>query len=263
MIKSKKYSRGNIYLSGGIQFANKLGAGWRVECAKKLRSVGYFPIDIVELDVAYSDQHGQLYRDFGEDRLLEKKSNVRKHFVYADIELIVRDSDALIVLYDESARHGGGTISEMQIAYSNNLPIFILSGYEDWFKEVPEWLQALSTKIFINFDDLHEYFDRLPDGILCRDQYGNHHAGSQYLCFLCGEPFTKNKTQFVSTISPLYCSSCVEIVKETNEAYEDRYRFFVDYLQDKVANGDATLEEKLAGTKASVKTLRSKKHAVH
>ncbi|KKM68681.1 hypothetical protein LCGC14_1458430 [marine sediment metagenome] len=261
MIKSKKYPRGNIYLSGGIQFADNLGASWRAECAERLRLVGYFPIDIVELDTAYTAEHGHLYRNFSKDRLLEKKSNVRKHFVHADIELIVHDSDALIVLYDESARLGGGTISEMQTAYTDNLPIFVLSSYEDWFKEVPEWLQALSTKVFTNFDDLHRYFDRLPEGILCRDQYGNHHSGSHYLCFLCGEPFVKNKTHFVSTISPLYCSSCVEIVKETHESHEDRYRFFVEYLQNKVANGDATDEP--ARIKASVKEKLRSKHAVH
>jgi len=235
MIKHSDYPRGNIYLSGGMQFAEDLGAGWRYATSNHLRDMGYYPLDITELDVAYTEQYGELYRSFGSDpeHHLQMKSNIRKHFVFTDLELIINDSDAMIVLYDESARLGAGTISECQIAFNHDLPIFIVTPYEDWFKEVPGWLQALSTKIFTNFQDLYEYLDRLPDGILKRDVYGNHNAGSQYLCSLCGEPFEKNKNHFVSKVSPLYCGSCVDIVKTTYESHKDRYQFFIEYLEEK------------------------------
>lgn len=234
MIKHKKYPRGNIYLSGGMQFAVELGKGWRETCSSKLKEMKYFPLDITELDIAYTENHGELYRSFGstvEDHL-QMKSNIRKHFVYTDLELIKNDSDALIVLYDESARRGAGTISECQVAYNLDLPIFIVSAYEDWSKEVPGWLQSLSTKIFTSFDDLYVYLDALPVGILKRDIYGNRNTNNHYLCSLCGSAFQKKKHHFVSTISPLYCSSCVEIVTSTFEGHKDRYQFFVEYLEN-------------------------------
>lgn len=235
MIRSMKYPRGNVYLSGGMQFAKGFGSSWRAKCSEKLRAMGYFPIDVAELDAAYTKKHGQLYRGFDSDNILQKKSNIRKHFIHTDLELIISDSDVLVVLYNKSARLGAGTISECQIAERYDIPIFLVSVYKDWFNEVPGWLQALTTKIFTDFEELHRYLDRLPEGILRRDKYGNHRAiPGYYLCSLCGEPFAKNKTHFVSKVSPLYCSGCVEIVKQTYENHEDRYKFFIECLESQI-----------------------------
>lgn len=231
MIKHPEYNRGTIYLSGGMQYAENLGAGWRVKCSLVLKRFGYFPLDITALDVAYTKEHGQLYFMADENNNLQYKSNIRKHFIYTDLELIKNDSDALIVYYDESVRRGAGTISECQVAYNLDLPVFVVSAYKDWAKEVPGWLQALSTKIFTNFIDLYVYLDELPPGILKRDAYGNRNAGDMYLCSLCGNPFKKNKHHFVSKISPLYCGSCVELVKTTYEEHKDRYQFFLEHLE--------------------------------
>lgn len=232
MIKHPKFPNGNIYLSGGMQFAENLGAGWRVICGMKLKQSKYFPLDITELDIAYTAVHGELYRSFGSDEVLQMKSNIRKHFIYTDLELIVNDSDAMIIYYDESVRLGAGTISECQVAYNNDIPVFLVSAYGDDLNEIPGWLQALTTKMFTSFDDLHTYLDALPEGILKRDVYGNHNAGNMYLCSLCGEPFKKHKQQFVSKVSPLYCGCCVDLVSETVEEHKDRYEFFINYLQD-------------------------------
>lgn len=233
MIKHPQYPNGSIYLSGGMQFADDLGASWRVQCSEQLKQLGYFPLDITELDVAYTNEHGELYRSFGSDpeHHLQMKSNIRKHFIYTDLQLIKKDSDALIVLYDESVRLGAGTISECQYAYNKDLPVFLINAYQD-IQQVPGWLQALTTKIFNTFDDLYEYLGSLPTGILKRDVYGNRNSGSMYLCSLCGTPFEKHKQHFVSKISPLYCTSCVDVVNETFEAHKDRYQFFVEYLED-------------------------------
>ena len=61
MLKHPKYPNGTIYLSGGMQFAANLGAEWRKRCGERLKEMGFFPLDITELDVAYSNAHGQTY----------------------------------------------------------------------------------------------------------------------------------------------------------------------------------------------------------
>lgn len=231
MIKHPKYPRGNIYLSGGMQFAKELGAAWRQNCGERLKQMEYFPLDIAELDRAYSAEHGELYHLLDTEKHLQYKSNFRKHFIYTDLQLVQRDSDALIVYYDESARRGAGTISECQYAYNHDIPIFLLSHYPRWEKEVPGWLQGLTTRIFTTFEDLYLYLDKLPYGILKRDAYGNHHAGPHYLCSLCGNVFEKSKHHFVSKISPLYCKPCVSLVNNTYEAHKDRYEFIVERLE--------------------------------
>lgn len=231
MITHPLYPRGNIYLSGGMQFANDLGASWRVGCGEALKAMQYYPIDITALDKAYSAKFGHLYLFLNDSELLQRKSNIRKQIIFTDIQLVVNDSDALIIYYDESARRGAGTISECQTAFDKDIPLFLVNSYKD-IGEVPGWLQAETTKMFNTFEELYEYLGDLPHGILKRDTYGNHHAGEHYLCSLCGEPFKKRKTHFVSKVSPLYCKSCVDIVKHTYEQHADRYKFFLDYLEE-------------------------------
>ena len=236
MIEHSKYKRGNIYLSGGMEHAENLGAGWREETARELKSMGYLPLDITEMDIKYREIYGDVYHsnmddDGSELSTLQRKANIRKHFIHADLELITKDSDALIVYYDESVRKGAGTISECQIAYSNDIPIFVVSAYLD-LNEVPGWLLALSTKVFRYFDELYQYMNKLPVDILKKDMYGNRGSGEFYLCSLSGKAFKKYGSHFVSKVSPLYSKESVEVVRKTNEDMEDRYDFFVKLYKD-------------------------------
>lgn len=240
MINHPKYQRGNFYLSGGMQFADDIGLGWREKCSVKLKELEYFPIDVAQLDRAYAKEHGELWRDLDARNLLEFKANIRRHIIRTDLKLILDDCDALIVYWDESTGKGAGTHAECQAAYDHGLPIFIVNGVSDdlddelWFKQVPAWIIALSTSVFANFEDLYVYLAELPEGILKRDVYGNHHAGDYYLCSLTGKPFKKTKTHFVSNVTPLYSLESVDIVKQTYEERADRYEFFTQYLKQEM-----------------------------
>lgn len=230
IIRPKSYDRGNIYLSGGMQFAKDLGGAWRKLCADELIKMQYFPLDITALDVAYGKDHGELFTLTDRSKPLHFKSDFRKHFIQTDLNLIQYMTDALIVYYDESVRKGAGTISECQYAYNLNMPIFLVSAYEDMLSEVPGWLQGLTTKMFSNFEELYSYLNDIPYGILKKDMYGNHHVKGKYLCSMCGDIFDKNGSNFVSQVTPLYCKPCVNIVSETNSSHADRYEFFVKHL---------------------------------
>ena len=224
-------NKGQIYLSGAMEHASDgtLGAGWRAKLSQALTKMGYQPLDITAMDVAYQAEYGDLFNVdklyYGEE--LQRKSNIRKHFISADLKLLENDTDAMVILYDEGVQKGAGSLSECQHAYNLGIPIFLVNGLGEGMDGLPGWLVALTTKIFDNFDWLLLYLDDLPTGILTKDVYGNRSTGHQYLCSLCGSPFTKNKHHYVSTISPLYCGGCVEMVAETNEAHPDRYEFFV------------------------------------
>ena len=221
---------GSIYLSGGMQFTpDGLGAEWRRECSGRLREHGFAPLDIAELDLAYSKAHGELFRFGEDDQLLQQKSNIRKHFIDTDINLIRNNTDAVIILYDESVRRGAGTISEIHEAFMLDIPVFLMNTYGE-LKEVPGWMQAETTKIFNSWEEMYQYLACLPPGILKRDAYGNRRSGHQYLCSMCGAADTKSNTHFVSRVSPLYCKSCVTLVVNTVEQHKDRYQFFLEYL---------------------------------
>lgn len=235
-----KFDRGNMYLSGGMQFADDLGGGWRIKTSEKLKSMNYFPLDITALDKAYDHAHGKPHfpsiQDIG---VLKFKADMRKNFVETDLRLIDDNSDALIVFYDESARRGAGTVSECQHAFNSKIPIFLVyeaESYEQLTKEVSAWLVALSTKFFLSFDELYEYLDSLPHGILHKDKYGNNSVGNDYLCHLSGEVFTKKKNKFVSHVHPLYSQEAVDVVYDVYENQKDRYQFFMEHLQKETGN---------------------------
>jgi hypothetical protein len=227
-----------------MQHARNLGAGWRKRCSERLKELGYFPLDIADLDIAYSEAHGHLYRFLSDEELLQRKSNIRKHFIDTDINLIRNDTDAIIILYDESVRKGAGTTSEVHEAFMQDIPVFLLNTY-DKLDEVPGWMQAETTRIFNTWEDLYNYFAALPAGILKRDVYGNRRSGMHYLCSLCGKAEEKHKTHYVSRVSPLYCKSCVELVKTTHEAHYDRYKFFMEFLEREA-------RQETAGANASI-----------
>jgi hypothetical protein len=235
MIIHSKFPNGNIYLSGGMQHAENEGAGWRQEVSVWLKNYGYNPIDIAELDQAYTKAHGHLYRYLTtEEQLLERKSNIRKHFIDADIKLIRLDTDAVIIYYDESVRLGAGTTSEVHEAFMLDIPVFCMNSYGA-LKEVPGWMTAETTKIFNTWEHMQYYFEALAaehPGILKRDVYGNRRSGNHYLCSLCGTVEEKHKSHYVSHVRPTYCKTCVEVVKHTHESHFDRYDFFRQYVQD-------------------------------
>lgn len=234
--RPENWDRGNIYLSGGMQFAKELGAGWRIDASKEILKMKYFPIDITELDVAYNAKYGKPVLPKGNESPLSYKANMRKHFIDTDLKLIRDNSDALIVYYDESARRGAGTVSEAQYAFNLNIPIFLVTDHkteQEFYDDVSGWLIALSTKHFLGFDSLYEYLDKLPEGILRKDKYGNHGINGQYLCHLSGEVFTKRKNPFVSQVFPLYSQDSVNTVYDIYENHKDRYEFFAEYYAEK------------------------------
>ena len=246
MIRHPKYNQGNIYLSGGMEGAVDLGGAWRTKASKALKDLNFFPIDITELDKMYQANHGDIMGDIRFDTTRsenQRKASIRLHFIEADLKLLKNDTDAVVIYYDESVRVGAGTISECQFAYDNDIPIFLVSAWEDWKKEVPSWLHALTTRVFTNFEDLYTYMGELPEGILVRDQYGNHNSGEYYLCSLTGEPFKKSNHHFVSRISPLYSKEAVDVVAHTHERMKNRYEYFTEqFVNEIMLDIDAGIE---------------------
>lgn len=222
-------NNGNIYLSGGMQFKSDLGATWRKETSDVLKKMGFFPLDICELDRIYAEKHGNLFYSTKEDDMLDFKASIRRHFVYADIKMIKEDTDVVIVLYDDAAQRGFGTAHEIALAYEFGIPIFLVSMIPQ--DKMSGWLLSIATKVFFDFDSLYSYFSTLPSGILKKDVYGNRHVGKHYLCSLCGSVFEKEKHHFVSFVSPLYCKNCVESIAYSYEDLVDRYDFFKQTIE--------------------------------
>jgi hypothetical protein len=238
---------GTIYLSGGMQFAQDLGSGWRLLVAEQLLKRGYEPLDITAIDKAYTAKNNPVYMKHDEENFLQYKSNIRRQFIYTDIRLIKDNSDAVLAYYDESFRRGAGSFAECQLAYDLEKPLFIVSAFPAL--EIPGWLKALSTKYFLSFEAFYDYLDSLPKGILKKDLYGNHGVNGKYLCSMCGGVFKKRQHAFVSKVSPLYCKPCVNMVATTYEQQTDRYEFAVEWLNEQRNIRAANLARSNPGTR--------------
>jgi hypothetical protein len=64
-------------------------------------------------------------------------------------------ADAIVVLYDESAQKGAGTLSEAWEAFREGVPVYLVTEFP--MEEVPTWLIGETTAIFGDFEGLLDY----------------------------------------------------------------------------------------------------------
>jgi hypothetical protein len=113
-----------FYLSGGMEYKKKLGAKWRDWLTEQLEELRHDAINPVKLENASDTED----RDKGFP-LQTKLSMLKAEGKLNEVRKIVRDSlfrkdmwaiqlaDAIVVLYDESAQKGAGTLSEAWEAF--------------------------------------------------------------------------------------------------------------------------------------------------
>jgi len=231
MIRHPQYNLGNIYLSGGMQFAKDLGSEWRVVASERLKVSGFWPIDITQLEKDYRERC-----NFNITEVLSEatsnaqlKANVRRHFIHADLKIIEEQTDAVLLYYDESVQKGAGTLGEAQYTYNLGKPLFVV---RDASLKLPFWLEAMTTRSTSSFEEMFQYLHCLPPNILKTDLYGNYGVDHIYLCNLCGNSFKKRKHAFVSKVTPTFCRDCVEVVVQTREHQPDRYEFIKQRLTE-------------------------------
>jgi len=173
-----------FYLSGGMEYKNNLGANWREWITEELEKRRHDAINPVKLEVAEEelDQNlppiqVRLTQLKLEGKLEEVRRLVRKVLFRKDMYAI-QESDAIIVLYDESTRRGAGTLSEAWEAFREGRPVYLVT--EFGMEDIPTWLIGETTQIFNNMDDLLEYIgdhsfvirDKMHAGQIAHDVLG-------------------------------------------------------------------------------------------
>lgn len=193
-------TQGIAYLSGGMQFAENLGAGWRASLTKTLRSLGYHAIDPTLIETSYQAKYnvvspgtattsGEMQR--------EDKVRIGFDFIHADYTLI-QMADFVVLFYDRSVQLGAGTITEAGWSYDQSIPLFIVLDEGMSYDTMPAWLAAEAARVFVSFDQLAEYLARVPenaftDCLICTmcGTYESDLCSIDHLCKECGSVFTK------------------------------------------------------------------------
>lgn len=162
-----------FYLSGGMEYKKKLGAKWRDWLTEQLEALRHDAINPVKLENAEDTED----RENGFP-LQAKLTVLKKEGKLNEVRKLVRDSlfrkdmwaiqlaDAIIVLYDEAAQKGAGTISEAWEAFREGVPVYIVTDFP--IEEIPTWLIGESTQIFADFEELLEYVK--DHSFIIRDQ---------------------------------------------------------------------------------------------
>jgi len=149
-----------FYLSGGMEYKEVLGKEWRERVTKRLEELRHDAINPVELEFFEEEEEDdepiqirltkmKMDGDINNVRKIVRKTLFRKDMFAIEL------ADATIVLYDESAQHGAGTISEGWESFREGKPIYVVTDF--FFDKIPTWLIGESTVIFKNFEDLFGY----------------------------------------------------------------------------------------------------------
>jgi hypothetical protein len=151
------------YLSGPIDFAENLGAGWRNTITPTLNQKGLKVLDPLkhtyfgteELDTEKRPRMEKLLQEGKFEELYEEMKEV----IHWDLRSVDR-SDFLIVNYDNSV-HMCGTYEEIFMANVQNKPVLLkLSGSRTGLSK---WMHGRfpPSHMFSTWEELHHYLDRV------------------------------------------------------------------------------------------------------
>ena len=145
-----------VYLSGGMEYADGEGVGWRNEMQQWIEQHLQHNVfnPNVESDRFFAQHYPSL--DF---RLLKQEDITRyqeivRHLVDIDCREIAEQSDYVICYWDEGAAKGAGTKGELTMARFFGKPVYLVTNFP--LHELPGWVLGCVTKTFTSFNELKE-----------------------------------------------------------------------------------------------------------
>lgn len=126
-----------IYLAGGQQFSNDKGIGWRRMVTPKLNEMGFDVFDPTLHENPVRQRHGDDW-----ERRCAEDENFRCLLAGELIDYdfnIMKETDALLVNWDESAIRGGGTKSEITWSRKFSLPCYVVVAEGISRDTIPLW----------------------------------------------------------------------------------------------------------------------------
>lgn len=140
------------YLSGAMENAKNEGSGWRSEITIWLKDkLDHSVIDpVIETTNLVKKTGAQNYRDWKTSDPNKFKKFVRK-VIDNDLNSVVNKADYLICLWNNEV--GGGTPSEVTMAYYHNKPVYLINQL-DMPNQISGWIMSCATEVFRDFYEL-------------------------------------------------------------------------------------------------------------
>ena len=150
--------RNRVYLSGGMQYASDGGASWRSSLGEWLHTtLGHTVIDpVTESEKILRSLRRKGWRLPGGDRTGGDWPRFFPLIVDRDVRL-VRSSQYIICLWNESARRGAGTQGELTVAREARIPVYLVT--RSSLARTPGWVQGCTTKRFTTITQLKSFLE--------------------------------------------------------------------------------------------------------
>ena len=147
------------YLSGGMEHAVGEGADWRKDLTKWLaENLGHDVVDpVVESAKIVEEHDAEDYRNWKNSNPQKFKQFVRK-LITRDIRGVIKESDYVICLWNESVFKGGGTHGEVTLAYHFGIPVYLVNTIP--MDDLSGWIFSCSTNVFSSFDALKSHLEK-------------------------------------------------------------------------------------------------------
>lgn len=147
----------NVYLSGGMEYAEGEGVQWRKEMQEWIES--NLRHDVFNPNVESERFFSQHYPDTDFRKLKVEDTLSYSHIICNLVEIdckeIAHRSDYVICYWDEGAAKGAGTKGELTMAKFFGKPVYLVTSFP--LHELPGWVLGCVTKSFKSFEELKRF----------------------------------------------------------------------------------------------------------
>ena len=146
-----------VYLSGGMEYADGEGAGWRNSMQQwletKLQHSVFNPN--VESDKFFAEKYPRVDFRVAKKENIPLYTEIVRHLVEIDCHEIANHSDYVICYWDDGAAKGAGTKGELTMAKFFGKPVYLVTSFQ--LHDIPGWVLGCITKTFGDFEELKQF----------------------------------------------------------------------------------------------------------
>ena len=144
------------FLCGGMEYATDGGEGWRERIRLWLQdSLNHRVYDaVVEAHRLFSAAELRGLPEWKTSDV-ERYRRVIRTAINRDLDVMARQADYVICLWDEAAARGGGTQAELTAAYRKGIRVYMVAEMPPG--EISGWALACTDKIFASFEELKSF----------------------------------------------------------------------------------------------------------
>jgi len=141
------------FLCGAMEYASDGGATWRERIRLWIQeSLNHRVYDgVVEARRLFSVEE---LRDLPAWKTSdpERYRRVMRIAINHDLDVMTRQADYVVCLWDEAAARGGGTQAELTAAYRKGIPVYLVTEFPAG--EISGWVLACTDRVFTDFNEL-------------------------------------------------------------------------------------------------------------